>query len=108
MPRRRRACVRIPSPPPTSRTASFEPAQTRAASASATNGSVRNDWPRLRRGTTPRRRSVSRTSAADSGTPPAAGGSLGRDEEPVLFVDTREFLLDAAHDQPLGALEVEP
>src|SRR5208283_4689332 len=110
IPRRRRAAVRTPSPPPISTTGRPGGSSTSAASASATNGSERNDCPQAREGRTPRRSRVSRTAFGRSGTPDAAGESprSGRDEEPVLVVGTAQLLLDPRHDQSLGALQVQP
>src|SRR5271157_3990637 len=109
-PRRRRAAVRAPRPPPTSTTGCPGDSSTSAASASATNGSVRNDWPHSFDGRTPREASVERISSGRSGTAGTVPSSaaLRRDEEAVLVLDTAQFLLDAADDQPLGVLHVDP
>src|SRR5208283_1286022 len=110
IPRRSRAAVRTPSPPPISTTGRPGGSSTSAASASATNGSVRNDWPHSLDGRTPSESSAARTSSGRSGT---AGTvplvvALRRDEEAVLVLDTAQFLLDPADDEPLGALEMDP
>src|SRR5271157_214016 len=110
IPRRSRAAVSPPSPPPTSTTGRPGGSSTRAASASATNGSVRNDWPHSFDGRTPSSSSAARTSSGRSGTAGTAPSSdaLRRDEEAVLVLDTAQFLLDPADDEPLGALQMDP
>src|SRR5208283_4953421 len=96
IPRRSRAAVRTPSPPPISTTGRPGGSSTSAASASATNGSVRNDWPHSLDGR-----------SGTAGTVPLVV-ALRRDEEAVLVLDTAQFLLDPADDEPLGALEMDP
>src|SRR5580700_7075148 len=100
----------MPSPPPTSRIGASRGRSTSATSASATNGSTRNDCPSARDGRTPSAASVSATAPGDSGAPApgAARDRSRRDEEAVLVRDTLELGLDPTDEEHLRALQVEP
>src|SRR5579859_2329962 len=111
MPRRSSARVRMPRPPPTSSTGSPGAVPTSAASASATNGWVRNDCPLDLVGVSSRPSSAEATSAAFPGTcvgPRRVLPRSGGDEEPVLVLGTLELLDDPGHDELLGMLHVGP